>query len=173
MKGGAVSAEDSRINILSRNTGIAFGMEGVRADFKGLDVSVQAGDYGSILELSGSQLLVIGGNFSVSARDGVILWTEESDLLFAGTAFSLAASFVARVMEIKGKFPLVSDCFFGFSGPAGRSEIFSGPVPHPGSVGGSVFKGFSHILGRDYPAGSIAAFNRAFAPADNPNRLSE
>jgi hypothetical protein len=170
MKDGAVSAEDSRISITARNTGNAFALKGGRADFKEVAVSVRAEDYGSALDLSGSKLLMTGGNLAVSARDGVVVWTEESDVLFAKTAFSLSASFVARAMEIKGKFPLVSDCSFSFAGPAGRSEVFSGSA-RPGSVGGAVFKGFSHILGKDYPAEGIAAFNRDFAPADNPNRL--
>jgi hypothetical protein len=171
MKGGAVSAEDSRIGITAGNTGTAFGLEGVRGDFKGTAVSVRAEDYGSALDLSGSKLLVTGGSLAVSARDGVVVWTEESDLLFAGTAFSLTASFAARGMAIRGKFPFVSDCFFTFAGSAGRSEVFSGPA-RPDSVGGTVFKGFSHILGKDYPTEGIAAVNRDFAPADNPNRLS-
>ncbi|MDR1375169.1 MAG: hypothetical protein LBJ24_09385, partial [Treponema sp.] len=88
----------------------------------------------------------------------------------------------ARAMELSGRFPLVSGCYFNFTGFARQAEVFSaghsrpasgagGPLlrPAPGSVAGSVFKGFTHILGGEFPVSGLSAFNRAFAPPDRPN----
>jgi hypothetical protein len=178
MKGGVLSSEDSSFRLEAERSGTLFDLEGVRADIINLSAFVSAGDYGSLMELSGSRLVMTGGSLSVSARDGLIVLAEGSEALFAGTGFFLSSSFVARAMELSGRFPLVSGCYFSFNGFARQAEVFSirppavggvRPRPDPGSVAGSVFKGFTHILGNEFPLSGIAAFNRAFAPPDRPN----
>jgi hypothetical protein len=177
--GGAVfSAEDSFFRVEAERTGTLLDLEGVRADITNLTAFVSAGDYGSLMEITGSRLVMTGGSLSVSARDGLAVLAESSEALFAGTGFFLSSSFVARAMELSGTFPLVSGCYFGFSGFARQTEVFSVRSPRtgaprlrpaPGSVAGSVFKGFTHILGGEFPVSAAAAFNRAFAPPDRPN----
>jgi hypothetical protein len=172
MKGGEVSVEDSVFLVKAQRTGTLFNLEQTRADCTGLTASVSAEDYGSVMELSGSTLVMTGGSLSVSAGDGVILFTDATDALCAGTGFFLASSFAATAVETRGRFPFVSDCYFSFTGSALRAEVFSGITPQPGAVAGNVFRGFSHILGNEYPAGDIAAFNGSFAPALKPNSVS-
>jgi hypothetical protein len=181
MKGGIFSAEDSFFRLEAERSGTLLDLERVRADIANLSALVSAGDYGSLMEISGSRLVMTGGSLSVSARDGLIVLAEESELLFAGTGFFLSSSFVARAMELSGRFPLVSGCYFDFTGFARQAEVFSARPPQgaagtggrlqppPGSVAGSIFKGFTHILGGEFPLSGLPAFNRAFAPPDRPN----
>jgi hypothetical protein len=185
MRGGRLSAEESRFVMNAGQTGTLFDLEGVRADFKDLAASVSAADYGSILEIAGSRLVMTGGRFAVSARDGVMVLSGHTEALYSGADFSLSSSFVARIMEIKDRFPLVMDCGFSFSGPAVRSEVFvfnpGGPGPfrpdtsRNGSafVTGNVFRGFSHILGNEYSMEDLPEFNRAFAASGKPNLRPE
>jgi hypothetical protein len=177
MKGGEVSVEDSVFLIKAQKTGTLFNLDQARADCTGLNAAVFAEDYGSAMELSGSRLVMTGGTLTVSARDGVILLTDAADTLCAGTGFFLASSFAAAAMEIRGRFPFVSDCLFVFAGSASRAEVFSRPnagtTPPGGTIAGNVFKGFSHILGNEYPVQGIAGFNRSFAPAQKPNSVAE
>jgi hypothetical protein len=183
MKGGVLRAEESVFVIQAQHTGTVFNLSALQADLKDLRASVSAADYGSVLELSDSTLTLTGGSFSVAARDGVVLVADAAEALFLGAEFRVASSFVARVMEIRNRFPSVTDCRFSFSGTARTSEVFSGTrtggrrtetlQPVPGTIGGNVFQGFSHILGAEYPAESLRGFNRDFAPPGRPNRVLE
>jgi hypothetical protein len=178
MRGGVLSVEEGVFRIAADTTGTAFDLTGVRADFFNPAVSVSAGDYGSALETADSKVVIIGGTLSVSARDGVIVASEGTEGFYAGTRFFMDASFVAKAMAIRGRFPSVIDCYFSFTGSARHSEVFSAfdgdgrPVQPPaGAVSGNVIRGFSHILGGEYPVDSIGGFNRLFAPPQRPNSL--
>ena len=180
MMGGVLSVENCFFRIEAERSGTLFNLDGVRADISGLSAFVSAGDYGAVAELRNSRLVMLDSGLSVSARDGLLVLSEDSEALYARTGFSLVSSFVARALELSGRFPVVSECYFNFSGFARQAEVFSvrpGPrgriMPGMGAVGGSVFKGFTHILGPEYPKGGIAAFNRAFAPEEKPNTLAE
>ncbi|MDR2185998.1 MAG: hypothetical protein LBO80_10115 [Treponema sp.] len=182
MKGGIFSAEDSFFRLEAERSGTLLNFEGVRADIANLNAYVSAGDYGSLMEISGSRMVMTGGSLSVSARDGLIVLAEASETLFSGTGFFLSSAFVARAMELSGRFPLVSGCYFSFTGFARQAEVFSVRLPQPasgtgasplrpapGAVAGSIFKGFTRILGGEFPVSGLSAFNRAFAPPDRPN----
>jgi hypothetical protein len=183
MKGGVLEAEESVFRVQGQRTGTVFNLSALQADLRGLQASVFAADYGSVLELSDSKLTVTGGSFSTAARDGVVLVADTTESLFLGVEFQVASSFVARAMEIRNRFPSVTDCRFSFTGSARNSEVFSGMrtggsrteslTPVPGTIAGNVFKGFSHILGGGYPVESLRGFNRDFAPQGRPNRVAE
>jgi hypothetical protein len=183
MNGGVLQAEESVFRVQGQRTGTVFNLSALQADLKGLQASVQAADYGSVLELSDSKLTVTGGSFSAAARDGVVLVADATEALFLGVEFQVASSFVARAMEIRNRFPSVTDCRFSFAGSARNSEVFSGIKtggsrtealsPDPGAIAGNVFQGFSRILGAGYPVESLQGFNRDFAPPGRPNRVTE
>jgi hypothetical protein len=86
--------------------------------------------------------------------------------------FRLEGDFSASAIEIKGSFPLVRNSMFYSIGTAGISEVFSSSEssdPAAFGVTGNLFSGFTHILGRAWPAEQLALFNQSFASPDRPN----
>jgi hypothetical protein len=184
LRDGVFQAEDSLFRVTARATGTVLSLRGVDAEFRNLSASVDAADYGAVLEITDSKLIMSGGAMAVTARDGVAVITENTDSLYLGTGIGVNTSFVSRAMEVRGSFPKVTDCRFSAGGSARRSEVFSaevspgrgrkgGPAVQEGSIAGNVFRGFTHLLGDEYPAGDIRGFNRAFAPQDRPNSVAE
>jgi hypothetical protein len=179
MKGGVLNIEDTRFSLNCGRTGTALSLDRVRGEWKNLDVTVAAGDYGSALEIGNSDLIVTGGILSVSSRDAAAVLADNTEILFLGSEFRVNAAFVARALEARNIFPHVTDCRFIFSGSGRRSEVFSGSkmengrtvslLPETGTIGGNVFLSFTHILGGSYPMESLAGFNRQFAPPGRPN----
>jgi hypothetical protein len=165
-----------RIN--AQVTATALSLNGGAAELRELSVSVTAADYASVLDISGSTLMVTGGRFSAAARDGVVMLGDGTDAFFLDAELVLDASFVARAMEVRDRFPQVTNCRFIFNGSARRSDVFSGRIadrprailrPGAGTIGGNRFVGFTHILGNDYPLNRLAAFNQEFAPPGRAN----
>jgi hypothetical protein len=179
LQGGNFRVELSNFRMTTQTTGTALILSGTSTELQDLSLSVQAEDYASGLELSGARLRVTGGRITVSARDAVAVITENTDAGYFGTGIGVSSSFVARGMEIRDQFPLVSGCSFTFSGSARRADVFSAfrtgetrlgtLVPEAGAVGDNSFQGFTHILGNNYPTNNIQEFNRLFAPPGHPN----
>jgi hypothetical protein len=179
LQGGSFRAEVCNFRMATQTTGTALIFSGTNVELQDLILTVQAQDYASALELSGSRLRMTGGRIGVSARDGVAVIAENTDAAYSRSAFAVNSSFVARGMEIRDRFPVVNGCNFTFTGSARRAEVFSAfrtgetrygtLIPEAGSVGENIFQGFSHILGSEYPLDGIQDFNRAFAPAGRPN----
>ncbi|MDR0760213.1 MAG: hypothetical protein LBF74_08895 [Treponema sp.] len=181
---GSFRAELCNFRMATQSTGTGFIFSGTTVDMTDLTLTVQAQDYASALELTRSRLRMTGGRIGVSARDGVAILAENTDAVYSRIDIAVNSSFVARGMEIRDRFPQVSGCNFFFMGSSRRSEVFSVPrtgetrtgtgpsgtlVPEAGSIRGNSFQGFTHILGNEYPLGSLPDFNRAFASAGSPN----
>jgi hypothetical protein len=178
MKGGVLEIENSEFSLDCLRTGTVFNLDGVSADFNNLKVSGAAGDYCSGIEISGSKFTMKGGAVSVSARNAAGIISDTTESLYIGTSFTLKAAFAGKVFTIRNIFPKISGCDFVFSGTSRRSEIFSAEpkqrgdpplVPESGSIAGNVFRGFTHILGEDWPMESLAGFNRSYASLQRPN----
>jgi hypothetical protein len=183
MRGGVLNIEETRFRLNCQKTGTALWLDRVRGEWKNVNAAVMAGDYGSALESSNSELTVSGGRLSVKAQDAVAVLAADTELLFLGAEFLVDAVFVARAFEVRNTFPHVTDCRFIFSGISRQSEVFSGSkagngrtlslLPEAGTVGGNVFVSFTHILGAAYPMENLAGFNRRFAPPGRPNRFQK
>jgi hypothetical protein len=179
LQGGSFHTESCNFRVNTLSTGTAFVFSETSAEIRDLTLSVQARDYASALELTRSRLRMEGSRVAVSARDAVAVIAENTDAAYARTDFAVDASFVARGLEIRDRFPQVTGCSFSSTGPARRSEVFSAfrtgetrlgtLVPDAGAVAENSFQGFTHILGSDYPADGVQDFNRAFAPPGRPN----
>ncbi|QQO11253.1 hypothetical protein [Breznakiella homolactica] len=179
MENGNLSVLDSTVAGGTGQTGTLFLLTRVQGELKGSEFRCQSGDYASVLESSNSRLTVTDCRFSAAARDGIVVVLDNTAAVCRDSTFLLAASFVAKAMDIRGVFPTVSGCTFRFTGTAGRSEIFSAApsagnplLPIPGLIGNNVFTGFTHILGNEYPLDSLRGFNRSFAPPGQDNTLS-
>jgi hypothetical protein len=183
LRGGRLRSEDSSFRLRAQRTGAALIFREVRGEMTDTEVFVEAGDYACALDLRRSELLFTRGSLGVSARDGVAVVSDNSQAMYLGAEFTVASSFVARAMEVRSRFPAVTDCRFSFTGSARQAEVFSGtpgegasggiPLPGAGTIGGNVFSGFTHILGTAYPLESLTGFNRAFAPPGRPNTSGE
>jgi hypothetical protein len=179
-RGGTLRFGESRIELDCRRTGTALELEGTRGEFDVLALSVTAGDYGSCLTALDSGLVIRGGSLTAAARDVTAAALNDTSAVFREVLFSVDASFVARALDLRDRFPQVTDCRFEYRGNARRREIFSAkrsggdaPVlPDTRSIGGNEFGSFTHIMGNDYPAESIQGFNRRFAPPERPNRFA-
>jgi hypothetical protein len=179
--GGSLEARESLFQARAQKTGTLFILNGVKADFNAVNAEVSAHDYGSVLEMSDSTLVMTGSSVSVSAGDGVGIIADNAEAFYLKTEFTVKSSFVARAMELRNLFPSVTECRFSFQGTARQSEVFYARqfredrseimLPEPGAVADSVFNGFTHLLGNIYPAESILGFNRAFAPLERPNSV--
>lgn len=179
LQGGSFRAESCNFRMITRTTGTAFILSETNTDFRELTLTVQAQDYASALELTRSRLRMENSRIGVSARDAVAVLGENTDAVYTRTDFAVNASFVARGLEIRDRFPQVTGCAFISTGSARRSDVFSAfrtgetrlgtLIPDAGAVGENSFQGFTHILGNDYPVDSLQDFNRAFAPPGRPN----
>jgi hypothetical protein len=182
LRGGRLRGEDSFFRLKAQRTGTAFALRETRAELTGVEVFAEAGDYACALDLRQAPVLVTRGSLEVSSRDGVAVASDDSEGTYLGASFKVHSSFVARAMEVRARFPSVTDCRFSFDGSARQAEVFAGlstegaaggiPLPGAGTIGGNVFAGFTHILGTAYPMESLAGFNRAFAPPGRPNTLA-
>jgi hypothetical protein len=179
LQGGSFRAESCNFRMITQTTGTAFIFSETGVDIRDLILTVQAQDYASALELTRSRLVMEGSRIGVSARDAVAVIAENTDASYSRTDFAVYASFVARGLEIRDRFPQVNGCNFIFTGSARRSDVFSAIrtgetrlgtlIPGAGAVGENSFQGFTHILGNEYPVDGIQDFNRAFAPPGRPN----
>jgi hypothetical protein len=177
-RGGDFSSENSGFTVRGQRTAVVLRLAGARGDLNRVTLSAAAADYASGMEVSASGVIMNGGVLSVSARDGIGILTDHSHTLCLGAAFSLKAAFIAAAMEIRGPFPLVTDCRFDFLGNAKRSDVFSPggrnrEEPEPGSIGGNNFGAFSHLMGENWPRENIRGFNRRYAPPERPNGIGE
>ncbi|MDR2618640.1 MAG: hypothetical protein LBC62_07195 [Treponema sp.] len=174
IQGGSLSSESCEFRVTAQKTAAVFILNGTTAEIRNTAASASAPDYASVMEASASELLVYRGTLEAEARDSVGILLDKSEALFIGAGFTVKASFLARAAEVRGSFPRVTDCVFVYQGRARRSEVFAGygaEIPGEGTIGGSCFEGFSHILGNAWAAENIAAFNRSFAPSDRPNAV--
>jgi hypothetical protein len=182
LRGGYLRGEDSFFRLKAQRTGTACILRETKTELTGVEVFAEAGDYACALDLRQAPALITRGNLEVLARDGVAVVSDDSEGIYLGTSFKVNSSFVARAVEIRARFPSVTDCRFTFDGSARQAEVFAGlfakgtagniPLPEAGTIGGNVFAGFTHILGTAYPLESLAGFNRAFAPPGRPNTLA-
>ncbi|MDR2370510.1 MAG: hypothetical protein LBD71_03440 [Treponema sp.] len=173
MKEGDLAVRDSEFTLEGGRTGTLFSLEKVRGNLSGLSAGLRAADYCAGLDLDSSALIMEGGSISVSARDALAVLSDHSECLFQKTIFNINAAFVARAMNISGNFPRVAECGFVFSGSAKRAEVFQAETyPEEGTIASNAFRSFTHILGDAYPEGSIAGFNRRFAPPSRPNAVT-
>jgi hypothetical protein len=175
-RGGDFAAEHSVFTVKGQRTATALRLERARGDLNGVTLSAAAADYASGMELTASRIIMNGGGLSVSARDGIGILADDSRTLCFGAAFSLKAAFIAAAMEIRGPFPLVTDCRFSFLGKAKRSDVFSPggrnrEEPELGTIGGNDFGAFSHLMGENWPRENIRGFNRRYAPPERPNGI--
>jgi hypothetical protein len=178
---GSFRAELCNFRMATQTTGTALIFSGTNVDLADLTLTVRARDYASALELTRSRLRMTGGRLGVSARDGVAVIMENTDAVCSRTDIAVNSSFVARGMEIRDRFPQISECNFIFMGSARSSEVFSAfrtgetrygtLVPEAGSVRANSFQGFTYILGNRYSPDNLQDFNRAFAPSGGPNVL--
>lgn len=183
LRGGRFLSEGGDFRLKAQRTGTALILRGTRTEMTDTEVFAEAGDYACALDLRQAPVTVTRGSLGVAARDGVAAASDDSEGLYLGTAFRVKTSFVARAMEIRSRFPQVTDCRFTFTGTARQAEVFAGlpgegsagsiPLPGAGTIGGNVFSGFTHILGTTYPLESLAGFNRAFAPPGRWNTDGE
>ncbi|MDR1566747.1 MAG: hypothetical protein LBS48_05635 [Treponema sp.] len=172
IRGGSFLSEDCEFRVTARKTAAVFFLTRTAAEIRNTAASASAPDYALVMEAAESELLIYRGTLKAEARDSVGILLDRTEALFIGAGFTVNASFLARAAEVRGSFPRVTDCAFVCRGSARRSEVFAGygaEIPGEGTIGGSHFEGFSHILGNAWPAENIAAFNRAFAPSDRPN----
>ncbi|MCL2374259.1 MAG: hypothetical protein FWC65_03345, partial [Treponema sp.] len=91
-------------------------------------------------------------------RDTSALLLDNSPAVITGVLFVVEGESAARAVEIRGVFPVVSNCRFYSVGISARSEVFSGMGgfdPLPDSVTGNSFTGFTYIR-RGLPAGRTA-----------------
>ena len=153
--GGSFSAAESVFLCAGLRSATVFVLNGTRGNLENLTLSAAARDYASVLEASGSELVLSGGTLGVSARDTNAVLLDHSASVFLNALIRVESSFAARALEIRGLFPSVQNCRFYAIGGARVSEVFSGmegAVPLPGSVTGNRFFGFTHIR-RGLPAG--------------------
>jgi hypothetical protein len=177
ISGGSLSAEDSAFLSAGGRTTTVFALNGIRGNLSNLTLSAAAQDYASVLEASGSALVLSGGTLGASARDANTILLDRSAAVFLDALIRVEGSFTARAAEIRGQFPVIRNCrFYAISnvnhGAAGRSEVFSGievTTPNAGSITDNLFVGFTHIWGGDWPVEMLASFNRAFASPQSPN----
>jgi hypothetical protein len=184
MSGGTLGITDSSFSASCLRTGTVLSLSGVRSVFQGAAFFVEAGDFASILEGKNSPFVIQNSTFRAGARDAVLVSLEneaqaasDDTPVFLDSAFTVASSFVAKAIEVRGFFPSVSGCSFIYAGNGRNSEIFS-PVaephlkprlPQPGFIGGNRFTAFHYIMGREYPLDSLPAFNRIYAPQGRDN----
>lgn len=177
MNGGTLEVLDSSFGLDGGRTGTLFRLEGSSGNLREISAGVSAADYSAVLDLETSALVMEGGRIAAAARDALAVLADNSDCFFLRAAVGIRGSFVARAMEIRGRFPRVTECGFVFSGTAKRAEVFSagnspdGPFPEEGTIASNAFQSFTHILDDAYPAESIAGFNRRFAPPSRPNAV--
>ena len=173
LRGGTLSARESGFFAARGKTASLIVLNGTLGNLNGLTLQANAADYASSLEAAGSEVIISGGRFEVSARDTNAVLFENCAAAIFGTQFHVNGSFSAKAAEIRGPFPVVQNCRFYFSGSAARSEIFSGSdVPKAGNITGNSFSGFTHIWGPGWPIERLSAFNHDFAPHDKPNTVS-
>jgi hypothetical protein len=164
----------------TKTTGTALVLIGTTVELTDLVLTVVAEDYASALDLADARFRMSGGSLRVAARDGVAISVENTDAGFSNTEIAVNSSFVARGMEVRGRFPQVMNCRLSFTGAARRSDVFSAYTgggegrsgvlrPVNGSIGDNSFEGFTHILGDEFPSENIQGFNRLFAPGGRPN----
>jgi hypothetical protein len=172
IEGGNFKARDSGFRASAQKTAGVFVFKDAEAEIRNTFVSASAADYASAMEAVTSELLIYGGGLEAAARDSVGVLLDRTEALFVVAAFTVKSSFLARAVETRGLFPNITDCLFTYRGQARRSEVFAlldAELPGPGTIGGSRFDGFTHILGNAWPAENIGAFNSAFAPPGRPN----
>jgi hypothetical protein len=172
IEGGNFKAQDSGFRAAAQKTAAVLVLKGAKAEIRNTLVSASAADYASAAEAAASELLIYGGELETAARDGVGALLDTTEALFIDAAFTVKTSFLARAVEIRGLFPSVTGCYFAYRGQTRRSEVFAvygAELPSPGTIGGSRFDGFSHILGNAWPVENTGGFNRAFAPSERPN----
>ena len=170
IRGGSFFAKDSGFFSSRGRTASLILLSGTRANLNNLILHANAMDYASSLEVQGSDLLLSGGNISVTARDTNAILLERCAAIILGTRIFVNGAFSARALEIRGAFPLIQDSHFDSAGNAARSEVFSAvDAPKAGSISGNVFSGFTHIWGPGWPMERLSVFNQDYASAEKPN----
>ncbi|MCL2472440.1 MAG: hypothetical protein FWF26_02075, partial [Treponema sp.] len=163
-------------NAAGERAAVLFTLNGTRGDFTNSSFGSSGRDYASVLEATGSELLLSGGTLEASARDATVLLFDRSIGLISGAQFRVDGSFSASAVEIRGAFPVVQNSRFVSSGSAKRSEVFSGtdvPAPKPQSIRGNSFSAFTHIWGGAWPLEKLQIFNQTYASEGMPNSAEE
>jgi len=174
--GGSFSSGDSSFFTAGTQTASVFNINNARGIFSNLTLKAKARDFASIMDVSGSGLVLSGGTLGVSARDANALLFDRCTAVLFNSEIRLEGALTERAAEIRGAFPLVQDCRFYSIGTAKRSDVFFGTEadsPGAGTVTGNGFSGFTNIWGRSWSLEKLPDFNRAFASTDKPNSARE
>ncbi|GAB1481695.1 hypothetical protein MASR2M78_05100 [Treponema sp.] len=122
---GSLSLISSSVLVSAKNSAFCLSLKGTRLDAENSLVKAAASDYASALDAEGSFINWKAGSLAAHSRDVALMVLSNTESSFSGAGLTVDASFAARSLDVRGRFPQLRSLSFKSVGSSPAAMAFS------------------------------------------------